>query len=153
MTTKRGRRNSSPLRASLHHDSWFLTLPVEWAERMLDRCPSRAARVGLALWHLAGRRRTRQALSVSARDVTFYMGGSEVAARRGLADLARAKLITLTRRPRHRYLVTLPDEQTLQAWLEEQARQGPREEDVDVVRGGGSARGGRLRGGRVSGRL
>jgi hypothetical protein len=110
------KHSSSPT----HHASWFAIVPLEWAERMADRCPARAFRVGLALWHLVG----RQALAVSTRDLTFYMGGSVSAARRGLADLARAKLLTLTRRPRHRYLVTLPDERMLQAWLEEQTRQG-----------------------------
>jgi hypothetical protein len=111
-------------RPALHQTGWYAIVPLEWAQRACDRCPARALRVGFALWHLVGRLRTRQALYVSARDLTFYMGGSVDTARRGLLDLARAELITLTRRPRHSYLVTLPDEQTLRAWLEEQARQG-----------------------------
>jgi hypothetical protein len=110
-------------RPAIHQDGWFAIIPLAWAERALDRCPPRALRVGLALWHLAGRVHRRQ-LCVTGLDLAFYMGGSVDTARRGLLDLARAELITLTRRPRHSYLVTLPDERTLQAWLEEQARQG-----------------------------
>jgi hypothetical protein len=109
-------------RRALHQDGWYAIVPLEWAERAVDRCPARALRVGLALWHLVGRVHRRR-LYVTGLDLAFYMGGSVDTARRGLADLARAELITLTRRPRHSYLVTLPDERTLQAWLEEQARE------------------------------
>ncbi len=57
-------------------------------------------------------------------DLAFYMGGSVDDGASGVGRPRPAELITLTRRPRHSYLVTLPDERTLQAWLEEQARQG-----------------------------
>jgi hypothetical protein len=110
-------------RPAMHQDGWYAIVPLEWAQRACDQCPARALRVGLALWHLVGRVRRRH-LYVTGQDLAFYMGGSVDTARRGLADLARAELIRLTPRPRHSYLVTLPDERTLQAWLEEQARQG-----------------------------
>jgi hypothetical protein len=120
-------------RPAIHQDGWYAIVPLEWAQRASDRCPARALRVGLALWHLVGRVRRRH-LYVTGPDLAFYMGGSEATARRGLADLARAGLITLTRCPGHSSRVTLPDERTLQAWLEEQAWQGagsarPREVD------------------------
>ena len=111
-------------RPAMHQDGWYAIVPLEWAQRAMrplsrPRPAGRAAPSGISSGGSAG-----ASLYVTGQDLAFYMGGSVDTARRGLVDLARAELITLTRRPRHSYLVTLPDERTLQAWLEEQARQG-----------------------------
>jgi predicted lysophospholipase L1 biosynthesis ABC-type transport system permease subunit len=76
-------------------------------------------RVGIYLWYLAGRVGGRRNLRVSGPDVQVAIGGSRPAISRGLADLHRAGLVELTSRPRHAYLVTLPDDATLTAWLED----------------------------------
>jgi len=87
---------------------WFLRGPIPglWLTRAAT-LPGRTLHVALALWHLAGMARSRV---VKATGEAFRrFGVSPHAARRGLAAMERAGLVTAERHSGRRPLVTLLD--------------------------------------------
>jgi hypothetical protein len=91
---------------------WFLKGPIpgRWLNRVFalhPRTAGRALRVGLALWYLAGVKRTKQVKP--SKEAWQYFRLSAYSGRRGLADLERAGLVAVDRRPGGCPVVTLLD--------------------------------------------
>jgi hypothetical protein len=89
-------------------DAWFIKgpLPGWWMERAAE-LPGASLHVALALWYLAGVGRTRKVKPTWT--VWRRFGTSPDAARRGLAALERARLISVERGPGRCPLVTMLD--------------------------------------------
>lgn len=84
----------------------FLKGPVPWTWlEQAGRLPGRAMHVGIVLWHLAGMRRS---LTVTfSLERAKGLGVSRGAARRGLAALQRARLVSIQHAPGQAARVTL----------------------------------------------
>ncbi len=102
-------RPSKPHRAPRHRaGQWFLKGPIPgpWLTRA-SGLSWRALRVGLALWYLAGLKKSR---TVSPTwDVWRRFGLPPDAGRRGLAALERAGLVTVDRHVGRCPVVTIQD--------------------------------------------
>ena len=71
-------------------------IPLAWLEAAA-RLPGQALAVGVALWHLAGLRRTQQHLSLSTERLASF-GVSRYAKDRALRHLTGAGLVTVDRK-------------------------------------------------------
>jgi len=71
-------------------------IPLAWLQKAA-RLPGRTLAVGVALWHLAGLRRTRQHLSLSTERLAPF-GVSRYAKDRALRHLTGAGLVTVDRK-------------------------------------------------------
>ena len=71
-------------------------IPLAWLETAAQ-LPGKALAVGMALWHLAGLRRTQQHLSLSTERLASF-GVSKYAKDRALRHLIAAGLVTVDRK-------------------------------------------------------
>lgn len=99
----------------------FLSIDLAWLRLTFAIRRTRALRVGLYVWHLAGLAHRRVGLLVSASAVAWEFGGGTTDALRGLRDLETRGLLTVRWRPRHASVVTLPSDATIARLLEIQA--------------------------------
>lgn len=83
----------------------FLKGPIQWSWlQAAARAPGKALHVGNVLWFFAGMSGPRVALNLSR---LADLGLSRDAARRGLAALERAKLVSVLRHPGRKPVVTI----------------------------------------------
>lgn len=84
-------------------------IPLAWLTRAAA-LPGKALAVGIAIWHRVGLKRTRM-VRLSLSSVEKLFGVQRDAARRGLAALEKAGLVSVQRRPGCAPQVTVSDQE------------------------------------------
>ncbi len=100
---------SPRLRPARRACGYFLRGPIPWSWLTLaGRLPGRALQVGVVLWFWVGRRNSRT-VSISLSAIARQFGFDQSSASRALAQLARARLISLEQAPGRKHKVTVLD--------------------------------------------